>query len=201
MSIWRKRRNGWALAEDYLEAQAEEAVKKLTGRRKGRTEDGGTELLLERKGFLEEPEALKAYILRHCLRELAPENALYNVSALHLAAIAELAGKQSGRSLDLPGEVRAYTEGSLLVFEKGKRLPEGKRKKRRMQQRNWRYRAASGTGNTGLPHRFSLIKAKLFRKTGIRNGLIMIQLRVRFKYGPEEAVIFSPSRLQAEGRL
>lgn len=110
-----------ALAEDYLEAQAEEAVKKLTGRRKGRTEDGGTELLLERKGFLEEPEALKAYILRHCLRELAPENALYNVSALHLAAIAELAGKQSGRSLDLPGEVRAYTEGSLLVFEKGKK--------------------------------------------------------------------------------
>ncbi len=49
-----------ALAEDYLEAQAEEAVKKLIGRRKGRTEDGGTELLLERKGFLEEPEALKA---------------------------------------------------------------------------------------------------------------------------------------------
>ena len=56
-----------ALAEDYLEAQAEEAVKKLTGRRKGRTEDGGTVLLLERKGFLEERVALIAYILRHCL--------------------------------------------------------------------------------------------------------------------------------------
>lgn len=100
-----------ALAEDYLVGQAEEAAKRLASRRSG----GSTGLLLDREGFLKEPEALKAYILRYCLRETAP---LYNISALHLSAITELASRQSGRSLNLPGGLTVHTEGAYLIFDK-----------------------------------------------------------------------------------
>ena len=136
-----------AKAEDYLAGQAEEAAKRLTGRRR-RAGDGGTEVFLNRKGFLKEPEALKPYILRYCLRETArkplgdQEEALsgegfqdleelsrqpeadtpgaspYNISALHLSAVTELAARQSGRSLNLPGGVSVHTEGMYLIFDK-----------------------------------------------------------------------------------
>ena len=99
-----------ALAEDYLAGQAREAAKRLAGRKT----DGGAGLFLDREGFLQEPEALKAYILRYCLREVSekfvlrgeslqdqegtfrqqePGVSLYNISSSHLSAITELASR------------------------------------------------------------------------------------------------------------
>ena len=145
-----------ALAEDYLAGQARETAKRLAGRKT----DGGTGLFLDREGFLQEPEALKAYILRYCLREVSeksvleskrvlgrengrkleealsgeklqesegtfrqqePENpgvSLYNISSSHLSAITELASRQSGRSLNLPGGLTVHTEGAYLIFDR-----------------------------------------------------------------------------------
>lgn len=60
-----------ALAEDYLAGQAGK-------QRKGwRAEtDGGAGLFLTGKDFCQEPEALKAYILRYCLREVSEKSVL-----------------------------------------------------------------------------------------------------------------------------
>ena len=124
-----------ALAEDYLAGQAREAAKRLAGRKT----DGGAGLFLDREGFLQEPEALKAYILRYCLREVSekfvlrgeslqdqegtfrqqePGVSLYNISSSHLSAITELASRQSGRSLNLPGGLTVHTEGAYLIFDR-----------------------------------------------------------------------------------
>lgn len=88
---------------------------------------------------MQEPEALKAYILRYCLREVSekfvlrgeslqdqegtfrqqePGVSLYNISSSHLSAITELASRQSGRSLNLPGGLTVHTEGAYLIFDR-----------------------------------------------------------------------------------
>ncbi|MFQ9394862.1 MAG: ATP-binding protein [Lachnospiraceae bacterium] len=123
-----------ALAEDYLAGQARKQ-RKAGGPENGRR----CGPFLDREGFLQEPEALKAYILRYCLREVSeksvlrgeslqdqegtfrqqePGVSLYNISSSHLSAITELASRQSGRSLNLPGGLTVHTEGAYLIFDR-----------------------------------------------------------------------------------
>lgn len=98
----------WKL-EAYFQEEAAKRTDVLVRWEKGK-------LYLDRTAFLQEPEALREYILKECLHRTAPEEGGKDLEAVHLAALGKLAASQSGRYLDLPGGILAGTEGGALVF-------------------------------------------------------------------------------------
>lgn len=103
-----------AVVEDYLNAQAAVKRESLCHWKDGM-------LYLDRKGFSEEEEALKDYILRGCIGEVMEDGSLKDFSAVHVEDLKGLAERQSGRRLNLPGGLLVWTEGKYLVFKRSQR--------------------------------------------------------------------------------
>lgn len=107
-----------AVIEDYLKEQAAGRARELVHEKDGL-------LYLDRRRFLEEPEALKDSILKWCITQVGSGTkvgyegqnyGLRDISAVHIEDLKCLALKQSGRSLNLPGGLLARTEGDYLLM-------------------------------------------------------------------------------------
>ena len=98
--------------------------------------------------------------------------------------------------MNLPGGLTVHTEGAYLIFDR-----PGIEKEEQQSETELIVPGTVRYGKYRLTASLFLIKTKLFRKKCIRNGSIMIQLKIRFKYGPEGAVASLRSQLRAEERL
>lgn len=94
--------------EDYMISQAALEAKQLMQEKNGL-------LYLDRRALHDKHEAMKDYILRCCLmRALGGD--LHNISFVHIADLKRLCDNQSGRRLNLPRGLAAYTENDMLVI-------------------------------------------------------------------------------------
>lgn len=93
--------------EEYMEQQTDEAWKRCVSEEK-------TELLLKKDAIQKYPILLQKMLIRRGLEKL--DGGLRNIGQIHIQQILGLFDKQSGRFLDLPGNVQAYRgyEGVFL---------------------------------------------------------------------------------------
>lgn len=100
----------WVL-ERFLEEEARKRMVLLCRRESGR-------LLLDRKAWSREPEAMQDYILKECIQDTLPSGEhLKDFEAVHLQNLKKLAQSQSGRFITINGFIRISTEGESLVFQ------------------------------------------------------------------------------------
>ena len=99
-----------AQAVDYLEGQARAWFAANASTR-------GGAVALPRAALAAQHPALRAYVLREALRDLAP--GLREIGSRHLDAVDKLCAGASGRRADLPGPVAAYAEAANLVLRAG----------------------------------------------------------------------------------
>ena len=85
-------------ALDYIEKEA--AKKALVYIKR----EAGSGLLLGNEAFLRESPFMTGYLIRHCLKRVAPHQ--QDITRVHIAAIRDLSDKQVGKSLDLPGGIK-----------------------------------------------------------------------------------------------
>ena len=84
------------------------------------------EILLAKEAFSEEPPFMIPYILRYCLKMISPHQ--QDISRIHLEDLKKLAGRQTGKQIDLPGGLVAERTYEGLRFCKknvGKKQEEG----------------------------------------------------------------------------
>lgn len=99
-------------AEDYIQSQ----VQKLAERYVHYEEKAEPEVFLEREGFCRQEHLMQEYLIRFCLEKMIAGQK--DVSRRHIGALLELAAGQNGKSLNLPGGIRAVNKNEFLVFEK-----------------------------------------------------------------------------------
>lgn len=135
MSIWPKQRKGWLWPRIIWPAgqgSSEKAGGPENGRRCGPFSGAGKDFCPGAGGsesvysaVLSEGGSEKSVLRGESLqdqegtfRQQEPGVSLYNISSSHLSAITELASRQSGRSLNLPGGLTVHTEGAYLIFDR-----------------------------------------------------------------------------------
>lgn len=67
--------------------------------------DGCTELFIDAAAFSREPTAVQKQLIKRCLAEV--RGGEKDIGTAHILSVLELFGRQTGRSLDLPGKVTA----------------------------------------------------------------------------------------------
>ena len=103
-------------AEDYIQSQ----VQKLAERYVHYEEKAEPEVFLEREGFCRQEHLMQEYLIRFCLEKMIAGQK--DVSRRHIGALLELAAGQNGKSLNLPGGIRAVNKNEFLVFEKNRSI-------------------------------------------------------------------------------
>lgn len=103
-------------AEDYLRSQ----VQKLAERYVHCEADGEPKVFLEREGFCDQEHLMQEYLIRFCLEKMVAGQK--DISRRHIGALLELAAGQNGKSLNLPGGIRAVNKNEFLVFEKNRSI-------------------------------------------------------------------------------
>lgn len=91
------------------------------------TVNGGERVEIPLVLFRNQPDILKTYLIRHMLELLAP--GWKDITYRHFGQIAELAAKQVGSRIDLPGGLFARTGYETLVIGKNGKPPEPDGKK------------------------------------------------------------------------
>ena len=102
-------------AEQYIEKQAAEAAKQSIEIR----EDGSVALLLEAYGHQE--KLIQKELLKLALESVPGGNGKKDIGSVHLQQLADLAEKDCGKELQLPGGIRALREKSCIHFKKRER--------------------------------------------------------------------------------
>lgn len=101
-------------AQEYLEALAKEKADGMAEARDG-------EIWISAEEFRKEEEVMREYMLRIWLERLG--EGLKDVGAVHMEGLLNLAKRQSGRSLTLPGDRTARRTGEYLVLGKKEKPP------------------------------------------------------------------------------
>lgn len=99
----------------YLEQGVEQAKKKCVSEESAYPQEG-IRIKIDEKRFREEMPAVQKQLLRWCLARV--RGAEKDLEAVHVTALLELFNRQSGKMLDLPGQVRAWKGYSGIVLEK-----------------------------------------------------------------------------------
>ena len=102
-------------AEDYLQNETE----RLAGQY---VKIGKEEVRLRRDGLRKQEKLMQEYLIRYCLGRLVEGQK--DIGQVHMDALCALAAGENGKSLDLPGNVRAINKNENLVFEKKSRIRE-----------------------------------------------------------------------------
>ena len=118
----------FAQADAYLETQAR-AVWNQYGSCEGESKTCRMKALVALNGFCVQPEIIRTYLIRHMLDLVMP--GWKDITSCHFAQITELAEKQVGSRLDLPGEVCAVRGYDSLELEVRKRPVRGKRERKK----------------------------------------------------------------------
>jgi tRNA(Ile)-lysidine synthase len=119
--------------EDYWVAAVEERYQHMVTRNGDNSSIGARELLWPMGGALPEEfggrnpfRAFTQRIIRRLYQDAGPTAG--ELSRKHVEQVIELAGKPSGRCVELPGGVRVHKQFERLIFECGRsfRVPEGR---------------------------------------------------------------------------
>ncbi len=98
-----------AQADDYLKKRAEEVWRQAGRERK----NGGCSI--RREVFGSQEPIIQTYLIRHMLGLAAP--GWKDITSVHFRQLAELAGKQSGKRLDLPCGITGYCDYEELILK------------------------------------------------------------------------------------
>lgn len=105
-------REVWDYLEQGTDLAWERCVQVGTGKSTGKDragdgagEEGGQPLYIDCLRFKEEMPAIQKQLLRRCLSRVRRKE--QDIGAVHVAALADLFEKQTGRGIDLPGNIRA----------------------------------------------------------------------------------------------
>jgi tRNA(Ile)-lysidine synthase len=74
------------------------------------------QIALDATRLVQYPKSLRAYVFRLALQELT--GSLREIAGAHIEALLTLATTTRPRSLDLPGQVRAYRDGGRVVLDR-----------------------------------------------------------------------------------
>ncbi len=96
-------------AEEYLQKQTGYLAEKYVKMEKG-------QVCLQRAGLREQEQLMQEYLIRFCLGRLVEGQK--DIGQIHIEALCRLAAGENGKSLDLPGNIRAVNKNKNLVFEK-----------------------------------------------------------------------------------
>ena len=83
---------------------------------------GPGQIALDATRLVQYPKSLRAYVFRLALQELT--GSLREIAGAHIEALLTLATTTRPRSLDLPGQVRAYRDGGRIVLDRRMREAE-----------------------------------------------------------------------------
>lgn len=96
-------------AEDYLQKQTEKLSETCVKAAEGK-------IYLRRDDLKDQERLMQEYLIRSCLGKLVAGQK--DIGGVHMEALLKLVAGETGKSLDLPGGVRALNQSAYLVFEK-----------------------------------------------------------------------------------
>ena len=114
--IWMQ---AWKQKPECHSASAAGNDREVSGTKRGSgpgTADGGNQVEIPLAVFRKQPDILNTYLIRHMLEFLEP--GWKDITYRHFGQIAELAAKQVGSHLDLPGNLFAQTGYETLIIGK-----------------------------------------------------------------------------------